>query len=226
MTRKPSLDLSEQRLDLTEIAEGLVGELATALEATAIREPGARAFAAKLVGELRAAGPRRNPSCPEGVAPTEAVRRIVEGFGRGTGNPIAEAICRLMPTFAWLQSVEFYPEPEHRHFAERLWGAIIVGQEDALFIAEERYIALLMVMEPNTTYPLHAHRIEELYYVLSGAADWSHDGETWTTLPPGSVFHNHSYQAHSMRMRSEPLIAMGFYLPPFGWEGGLLPLQP
>ena len=91
-----------------------------------------------------------------------------------------------------------------------------------MFLAEDRYIALLFILFPNTTYPLHAHRIEELYVVLSGEADWSHDGESWTTLSPGSVFHNHSYQPHAIRAGREPLISMGLYLPPFGWENALV----
>ena len=91
-----------------------------------------------------------------------------------------------------------------------------------MFNAQERYIALLILIDADTTYPLHAHRIEELYYILSGDAQWSHDGESWETVPPGSIFHNESYQPHTMRTSDEPLMAMGFYLPPFGWEGGLL----
>lgn len=114
------------------------------------------------------------------------------------------------------------PNPNTDISQKRYGGALLVGEDDALFIGERRYIALLIIIAPNTTYPLHAHRIEELYYVLSGNADWSHDGTVWTTLPPGSLFFNRSYEPHAIRSNDAPLIAMGLYLPPFGWEGGLL----
>ena len=58
--------------------------------------------------------------------------------------------------------------------------------------------------------------------MLSGSGDWSHDGENWQRLSPGAVFHNTSWQPHSMRSHDEPLLSMGLYLPPFGWEGGLV----
>ena len=116
----------------------------------------------------------------------------------------------------------FWPEPEHQEFAERLWGAFLVGDEEAPFSAEDRYIALLMVMGPDVLYPLHSHRIEELYFILSGRGEWSHDGATWAALPPGASFFNPSWQPHAIRAAAQPVVSIGFYLPPFGWEGGLV----
>lgn len=58
--------------------------------------------------------------------------------------------------------------------------------------------------------------------MLHGTGDWSHDGKFRHELAPGAVFHNLSWQAHSMRSGDQPLMAPGLYLPPFGGEGGLL----
>jgi hypothetical protein len=44
----------------------------------------------------------------------------------------------------------------------------------------------------------------------------------WCSLPPGAVYHNHSCQPHTMQTLESQLLTMGFYRPPYGWEGGLL----
>lgn len=209
-------------MDETEIAGDLIAGLAAALESLTLEDPGARDFAARLAAELRAAELARNPQSPEGPVPPAGLRRLVETVEPGPCAAPRAALRRLSPILTWIRADHFYPDPEHRAFSLKMWGAMIVGEEDALFTAEARYIALLMLIEPETLYPLHAHRIEELYLVLAGQADWSHDGEDWTTLTPGTAFHNRSYQPHAIRTGRDPVVAMGLYLPPFGWENALV----
>ena len=209
-------------MDPTEVVDNLVSELATVLESAAPPGPDAQAFVGKVIAELRLGQLTRNEKAPSAQAPKDALQPISDGIGKIGSERLRDAVEALWPHCPWIGADRFYPEPEHEHFSKKMWGAMIVGENDALFTAEQRYIVLLIVIAPNTTYPLHAHRIEEAYYVLAGQADWSHDGEAWTTLPPGSIFFNRSYEPHTMRTSDEPLIAMGFYLPPFGWEGGLI----
>ena len=204
------------------LAGKLIADLATALQGLSLEEPGARDYVARLVVELRAAALSCTPRRPDGLAAPAEWQRFMAARDGGPGAAMLDSLQALTPTLTWLRADHFYPEPENAYFAERLWGAMLVGQDDAQFLAEERYIALLMMLFPHTTYPLHAHRIEELYFVLSGEAEWTHDGESWSVLPPGSAFHNHSYQPHAIRAGAEPMVAVGLYLPPFGWENELL----
>ncbi len=203
-------------------ARYLIESFADGLAAATIREPGAEDFARGLVAEMRAAPLSANLPLPVGVPPAEDLRVAFSQGGPAIDETVFAAVRELLPLCSWFRSEQFYPEPEHRHFAEKIWGTLLVGEQDALFTAEDRYIALLMVIESGVTYPLHAHRIEELYYVIAGDADWSHDGRGWSRLAPGATFFNRSYETHTIRANDHPMIAVGFYLPPFGWEGGLV----
>jgi len=176
----------------------------------------------RLVSELKTANLTPNPPMPDTNSPSASWMKIFEESTGWKSDSLLCSIHGLDPIRVWLRADDLYPEFKHRYFSKNVWGALIAGQNDALFNSAERFIALLIVIDADTVYPLHAHRIEELYYVLSGCAQWSHDGKDWETLPPGSIFHNSSYQAHTMRTFDHPLMAMGLYLPPFGWEGGLL----
>ena len=121
-----------------------------------------------------------------------------------------------------MDATRFWPEEKYQNFTSKLSGAVLIGPDDAEFTADDKYIVLLGMMSPNTTYPLHQHKIRELYYVVSGYASWSHDAKQWEILPPGSVFFNRSHEPHAIRTDNQFLIFVSFYLPPFGWEGGMV----
>lgn len=197
-------------------------DLAASLEAAKAPDAAAAAFVERLVPALRNLSLARNPERHETIRPDSEWERIFPPDGAWRDDPKMLALQELRAACRWFRAEEFYREPEHRHFSQAVWGSTIVAEQDALFDSGGACIALLIVIAPHVTYPLHAHRIEEAYFMLSGSGDWSHDGEHWQSLPPGSVFHNRSWQPHTMRSHDEPLLAMGLYLPPFGWEGGLL----
>ena len=202
-------------------ARELMQALATAIDRAPNLEASSRAFADRLVAALGTAQLSPNAAADDTDQPPAQCWQQIMDQSIGAG-PLLQAVQDLDPIRRWIRAVDFYPEPEHGYFAEHVWGALIAGEQDALVNTNERYIALLIVIEPHTHYPLHAHRIEELYFTITGQAEWSHDGKLWEAVPPGSVFHNASWQPHTMRTGDEPLLAMGLYLPPFGWEGGLV----
>ncbi len=197
-------------------------ELTSLLQSAKIDRSEAKIFTESLRREMSLASLSQNTTGARDISPAAELQALFGDLADEPTSSMLEALQQLEPLCNWFRADRFYPEPRYKEFAENVWGALLAGQDDALFGTQDRYIALLIVIGSNTTYPLHAHRIEELYYVLSGSADWSHDGEHWTTLNSGSVFFNHSYQPHTMRTGDQPVMAMGLYLPPFGWEGGLL----
>lgn len=203
-------------------AKSFFRSLTAALAATEVRDPATESHVQGLVTAMRAARLTANPAAPAPVGPGAEWRQLFAASDGWRDDPLLAPVHALGQLYRWFSAEQFYPEPEHHHFSRRVWGTLIAGQQDALFDCQQRYIALLIVIAPQTTYPLHAHRIEETYFLLSGEADWSHYGEDWITLGPGSVFHNHSYQPHTIRSLDQPLLTLGLYLPPFGWEGGLL----
>lgn len=217
--------------DLQTSARDLATALSDAIGRAAPRAEPTRAYTERLICELGRCVPTLNAPLPPGITPSESVQSALYKRPEPAVARVLEYLEPVIPMCSWFRADRFYAAPRHRgvsekHFAERLWGALVLGQDDAVFAADERLVALLVVLEPNTTYPLHAHRIEELYLILSGDAEWSHDGQSWERPEPGEVFHNRSWKPHAMRTGKAALVAMGLYLPPFGWEGGLLEEKP
>lgn len=61
---------------------------------------------------------------------------------------------------------------------------------------------------PDCLYPAHSHAAEEVYYILSGSAEWRLSGtETFVPSVPGLV-HHLPWQLHEMRTGQSPLLAM------------------
>ncbi len=73
----------------------------------------------------------------------------------------------------------------------------------------------LFLMVPNEIYASHHHAAEELYYVLSGAADWQVDDDTFRELVPGETTYHETWQPHATHTRTSPLLAI------WGWVGDL-----
>ena len=65
---------------------------------------------------------------------------------------------------------------------------------------------------PGILYPLHRHKAPEIYYVISGVAEWRRDGEPWRRRQPGEWLFHASDQGHAMRTGDDPLLAMAAWI--------------
>ena len=74
----------------------------------------------------------------------------------------------------------------------------------------------LVLFGDNVTYPEHWHEAEELYFPLSGTAEWYHEEKGWQKISPCPLIHHTSNIKHSMRTSGEPLLAI------YIWRGGNL----
>jgi mannose-6-phosphate isomerase-like protein (cupin superfamily) len=207
----------------TKPKPGNISELiGTAVQNAPNKKASSQSYIARLLRVLETTRPSLGKSRKEN--PNRSPDKYFMFSGEQTPF-VAPIMSRLQPELdrcEWFCADTFYPEDRYRGFSEKVWGSQILGHENGLFSVDEKLIALLILIEANTTYPLHAHRIEELYLVLAGEAEWSRDGESWERLGPGMVFHNPPWGPHTMRTGTIPVAAFGLYLPPFGWEGGLI----
>lgn len=73
----------------------------------------------------------------------------------------------------------------------------------------------LLLQSPEIHYPRHWHIAEELYYIISGTANWAADDEKEKLCQPGNFVHHMSGQTHNMTTCSEPLLAL------WGWTGDI-----
>ena len=197
-------------------------EMSQALRSVNVTCPETEIFINTLLTRIDSAQLKCNPTSSDVTKTMSKWQSAIDEAQRHSSNALLDTIVELEPHISWMNATRFWPEEEHSHFASNLSGSILIGQDDAAFTSEDKYIALLGVMSPDTTYPLHEHRIRELYYVVGGHAEWSHDAKEWVTLPAGSVFFNHSHEPHAFRTYNQFLIFVSLYLPPFGWEGGMV----
>ena len=205
-----------------EAGQTLINELVKQLERPDQNEQEGRDFIHRLVSQLKEAELSRNQSKNSGIEPVESWNTVFDNSDQWRLDTMLSCIHALTPLGFWFTGESVYPESEKNSFARHIWGMQIAGESHAIFHCEDRYVALLIVLDAHNTYPLHAHWIEELYVMISGNGQWSHDGEEWQTLPPGSSFYNRSNQPHSFRTIDEPIITMGLYLPPIDWSSEIL----
>lgn len=74
----------------------------------------------------------------------------------------------------------------------------------------------LVLFGDSVTYPEHWHVAEELYFPISGTAEWYQEGKGWQKIAPSTLIHHASNIKHSMRTSGEPMLAL------YIWRGGNL----
>lgn len=122
------------------------------------------------------------------------------------------AVAALGPTIANLPWTEgTLPVP--KFFKNRYAYTVLVGPEGP--IADPELYFGLYLQAPDAYYPKHWHLAEELYYVLSGTAEWQQGSGPSAPKPPGMLVHHRSNEPHIMQTRAEPLLAM------WAWIGDL-----
>jgi len=73
----------------------------------------------------------------------------------------------------------------------------------------------LVLLGPQVDYPFHRHPAVELYYVVSGVAQWAVDFGDLTPRRPGEFLIHRSGQPHAMRSGGEALLAIS------AWRGDI-----
>ena len=68
--------------------------------------------------------------------------------------------------------------------------------------------AALSLQGPNTFYPPHAHKQEEVYGVIAGTASWQRGAEPWIVREPEAIFLHPSGVRHATRTDGEPLLSL------------------
>ncbi len=124
--------------------------------------------------------------------------------------PIAALLADVWPALAW-ESLDndAFPLPVGRHLAiVRLVGP------DSMFFHPDLRIGLYL-QAPRVFYPNHSHAAEELYYVISGAADWRVADQPPRRLPAGGYSWHRAWDSHAMETHAEPLVAV------WTWTGNI-----
>lgn len=104
-----------------------------------------------------------------------------------------------------------YPErADDRELSQRIAFAELVGPE-APFVSHDVCLGLTLIA-PQTHYLSHYHPATELYYIITGASDWTCNGVTNRRCPGAFILHP-SMAHHAMRTGTEALLAL------YTWSG-------
>ncbi|MFT5116333.1 MAG: hypothetical protein ACI8P9_005701 [Parasphingorhabdus sp.] len=125
-------------------------------------------------------------------------------------RPLVNELIRLQPELHFNQT--YSAEDFGAEFLQQ-YGWIKFLGPDAYWHSYELSSGLVLFGD-DVTYPDHWHVAEELYFPVSGTADWYHEEKGWQLLSPGALVQHASNIKHSMRTRGEPLLAL------YIWRGG------
>lgn len=207
---------------ILKAVERLVTCLANSLDKVANIDAGGERFAQRAATALRESCLSVNPTPTPSAGPCSGWNELIEMARRQSDPDLVNALFALEPCIPWIPGNHYWPEKKYDYFTTTMRGGLVIGDDGAAFNCEGGYIVLLHTMHAHSVYPLHKHRIPEGYFIVGGHCEWSHDGKNWSTYIPGTLFYNQSWEPHAIRSKDEPLLSLDIYLPPFGWEGGLV----
>lgn len=142
-------------------------------------------------------------NCPVSAFASDAIQQ-----GLPAARPLLDALASVSDRLPW--KYNYAIREDMPNLGSQMAWCEIIGPE-APFVCRHFCFGFTLIA-PNSFYPAHQHPAIELYYVLSGTAEWTLEGKAaWQA--PGSFILHPSNAIHSMRTSSMPLLAM------YTWSG-------
>ena len=94
------------------------------------------------------------------------------------------------------------------------WKMLIGG--DAPSIPQKDVLMGVLNLEVGGFYLLHSHPSPEIYYVISGSAEWTVGNETFTAMPGMAIYHASNVPHRMVNHGDEPLHTIWFWWAPNG----------
>ncbi len=135
---------------------------------------------------------------------------LAETFAAAEAHPLAAQLAPLAQDLNWNGGSEFRMPSS---FQGRFAYCEIAGPNGMIQTEGFRFGAYLQY--PDTWYPIHSHAAEELYFILSGTANWTRNGIDGQPEPPGTLIRHTSHEGHATRTRADPLLAL------WAWHGDI-----
>jgi hypothetical protein len=187
--------------------EEVTTALCAAFEAAAAAECEAAPAYAKLLdgidwsAALRSTAPSTRP----------VVERWFEvactGLGDGPLAVLGRAALANADGLEWRSIYQAYEgDPALAGFLDNYAIVRLAGPSGPLLC--ENMTAALTLQGPNTLYPPHAHKQEEVYGVLAGTATWQRGAEPWVTREAEEIFLHPGGVRHATRTAGEPLLSL------------------
>jgi hypothetical protein len=135
---------------------------------------------------------------------------LAETLTAAAAHPLATQLAPLAQDLNWSGGSEFKMPSG---FQGRFAYCEIAGPNGMIRAEGFRFGAYLQF--PDTWYPVHSHAAEELYFILSGTAQWTRDSIDDQPEPPGTLIRHTAHEGHATRTLTEPLLAL------WAWHGDI-----
>ncbi len=88
-------------------------------------------------------------------------------------------------------------------------GTAVAIMDFSKLFAIGELVAGLMYVDINQAYPLHNHPPHEMYFILSGTAQWRWGGHhDFRNMAAGNLLYNQPYNWHGVQAGSTPMLAL------------------
>jgi mannose-6-phosphate isomerase-like protein (cupin superfamily) len=149
------------------------------------------------------------PVAPPDPHALPAQRFLPEGLaavaGAGPLRALADATAAVAPDLHWRNK---YAQVDPWLF-DRFAFCDLIGPDGAQ--ASDEVTLGLVVLGPDTHYPLHHHPARELYLVIGGTAGWAVDDRPFADQAPGRLILHREMQPHAMKTGAQPLVALSLW---------------
>jgi mannose-6-phosphate isomerase-like protein (cupin superfamily) len=178
----------------------MLGALRGALNGHGGTEPVARLVSAldRLGAAFRPVAPVRSASCDWLDAALAAAPPETEG--------LRDALAPVAAMAEWREG----PRPGAPEGFDGGYAYVALVGPDGQIPSSECRLGLYL-QQPGLHYPPHAHDAEELYFIVSGTADWQ-AGDRRFKAAPGQLIHHASAEPHVMATGETPLLAIFVWL--------------
>lgn len=126
-----------------------------------------------------------------------------------------------LPIIAAIRSAEPWLCWEYSELGGRIRDDVAHGMmqveligPDGIFFADSMRLGL-WVQSANLNYPIRAHAAEETFFILSGTARWTRDGQPAYLAGAGCEVHHPSFMEHSTTTTDGPILAL------WRWSGDI-----
>ena len=130
---------------------------------------------------------------------------------------LARALAELMPSIHLTRSPSYVAAPPSPDFADNYGYGVICGPDDGppALLNDPQISFGLMLLGPETHYPLHSHPADEIYYTVTGPSSWRVAQEPWSPRKAGEIIHHPSWIPHATLAADRPLVLL------YVWQGDL-----
>lgn len=138
-------------------------------------------------------------------------------LGTGHARDLAHALRPLRESLGWTQTAGYVRRPPAPSFLKSYGYAVIAGPphgSPGLVVSPDLALGVLL-LGPDTHYPLHRHPAAEIYCPIGGDAEWWMGEGPWRRESAGAVIYHAPHVPHATRTGPAPLLAI--YL----WRGDL-----